>query len=233
MDQPDATELSAAGVLESPLLKAAESVAAILRDAGFETILIGGVAMAAHHYIRLTDDLDFALNAPVRSMHGIAATLGQAGFCAEFHEPDSDDPLGGVIDVAGDFGLIQIVNFGERFPAVIEDALRFTDIAASGSPAFRVIPLPHLIALKLYAGGSKSRADIVHLLERNPDADLEVISGMCERYRLCGLAPLIEEAGIAGSRLVQPESPPPCPKGEGAAGSCLQRQAMMAKFYSQ
>jgi len=32
-------------------------------------------------------------------------------------------------------------------------------------------PLGHLIALKLYAGGMKSKADTVELLKRNPDAD--------------------------------------------------------------
>ncbi len=200
MDRTDAREVSAAGRLDSPLLKAAVTVAAALKDAGFETILIGGVAMAAHNFIRLTDDIDFALNAPIRSMRGIAEAIVRKGFRAELHEPDSVDPLGGVIDVEGDFGLIQIVNFGERFPAVIEDALRVKDLAESERPAFRIIPLPHLIALKLYAGGSKSRADIVQLLERNPDADLASIREMCDRYRLSGLEPLIEEAGLAVSK---------------------------------
>jgi len=206
MDQTDATKLRAAGGLESPLLKAAVTVADALRDAGFDTILIGGVAMAAHNFIRLTDDIDFALNVPIRSMQDIADALVRKGFRAELHEPDSVDPLGGVIDVEGNFGLIQIVNFGERFPAVIDDALRCKDLATSECPAFRIIPLPHLIALKLYAGGSKSRADIVQLLERNPDADLASIREMCDRYRLRGLEPLIEEAGVSVSKPAKSET---------------------------
>ena len=54
--------------------------------------------------------------------------------------------------------------------------------------------LPHLVALKLYAGGTKSRADIVELLARNPDADMAAIRDLCRGWRLRGLEPLIEEA---------------------------------------
>jgi hypothetical protein len=64
--------------------------------------------------------------------------------------------------------------------------------------SLRIIPLAHLIALKLYAGGMKSKADIVELLKRNPDADRDEIQLLCRRYRLRGLEPLIREATAAG-----------------------------------
>jgi hypothetical protein len=51
-----------------------------------------------------------------------------------------------------------------------------------------------LVALKLYAGGTKSRADIVEFLGRNPDADMAAIRQLCQNWRLSGLDPLIEEA---------------------------------------
>jgi hypothetical protein len=51
-----------------------------------------------------------------------------------------------------------------------------------------------LVALKLYAGGTKSRADIVELLAHNPDADMAAIRSLCHSWRLSGLDPLIEEA---------------------------------------
>lgn len=56
------------------------------------------------------------------------------------------------------------------------------------------MPIPHLIALKLYAGRHKSKADIVELLARNPDIDLDEVRALCNRYRLRGLARLIAEA---------------------------------------
>ena len=48
-------------------------------------------------------------------------------------------------------------------------------------------------AVKLYAGGTRSHADIVELLRRNPDADLEQIRETCRRYRLKGLDRLLDE----------------------------------------
>jgi hypothetical protein len=50
-----------------------------------------------------------------------------------------------------------------------------------------------LVALKLYAGGYKSKADIVELLSRNPELDLDEIRAVCDRYRLPGIDELIAE----------------------------------------
>jgi hypothetical protein len=54
-----------------------------------------------------------------------------------------------------------------------------------------------LIALKLYAGGTKSKADILELLVRNPELDLDGLREICRRYRLRGLDELIAEAGAS------------------------------------
>jgi hypothetical protein len=89
---------------------------------------------------------------------------------------------------------VQIISYAGRFPAVIEDALReATLVARQGSP-LRIAPLAHLVALKLYAGGYKSKGDIVELLLRNPGADLAEVRAVCARYRLEGLEELIAEA---------------------------------------
>ena len=69
--------------------------------------------------------------------------------------------------------------------------------ARAGSP-LKLVPLPHLIALKLYAGGTKSKADIIELLVRNPEVDLDALRELCRSYRLQGLDELITEAGAAG-----------------------------------
>lgn len=58
----------------------------------------------------------------------------------------------------------------------------------------RLVPIPHLIALKLYAGGHKSKADIVELITRNPELDLEEVRKLCAGYRLKGLGELVREA---------------------------------------
>ena len=55
------------------------------------------------------------------------------------------------------------------------------------------MPIPLLIALKLYAGGHKSKADIIELLVRNPDLELDEVRSACARYGLGGLEELIVE----------------------------------------
>lgn len=45
------------------LLAAAESVLAVLREFQTDALVIGAVALAAHRYVRFTEDIDLATNA--------------------------------------------------------------------------------------------------------------------------------------------------------------------------
>lgn len=176
------------------VIRAAEEVIGVLESRGVGALVIGAVALAAHGYVRLTEDLDLGVNTDLGTLKQVAEALRTAGFEVELREPDGQDPLGGVIDVRGPFGLIQVVNYGGRFPAVIDGGLAAADTVVRSGSRLRIVPLPHLVALKLYAGGTKSRADIVELLSRNPDADVAAIRDLCQSWRLRGLDPLIEEA---------------------------------------
>jgi hypothetical protein len=176
------------------VIRAAEEVAGILESRGVGAVVIGAVALAAHGYVRFTEDLDLGVNTDLGTLRQAADALRTAGFEVELREPDGQDPLGGVVDVRGPFGLVQIVNYGGRFPAAIEGGLAAADTVIRPGSGLRIVPPPHLVALKLYAGGTKSRADIVELLARNPDADMTAIRHLCQSWRLSGLDPLIEEA---------------------------------------
>jgi hypothetical protein len=178
------------------LLHAAEDVLGLLQKHGMDAVVIGAVALAAYHYVRQTEDIDLGVNADLSGLRALAASLASAGYSVEFREPDAQDPLGGVIDVRGQFGLLQIISFAERFPAVIEDALEASSLRVRQGSPLKIVPLPHLIALKLYAGGHKSQADIVELLERNPGLDLDAVRSLCRKYRLGGLEELIVEADL-------------------------------------
>jgi len=178
------------------LLHAAEDVLGLLQKHGMDAVVIGAVALAAYHYVRQTEDIDLGVNADLPGLRALAASLASAGYSVEFREPDAQDPLGGVIDVRGQFGLLQIISFAERFPAVIEDALEASSLRVRQGSPLKIVPLPHLIALKLYAGGHKSQADIVELLERNPGLDLDAVRSLCRKYRLGGLEELIVEADL-------------------------------------
>lgn len=166
----------------------AERVVDVLRAYQIEALVIGGVALAAHHYLRSTEDLDLGVNASVRELRKVRDELTALGYAATLNEPDGDDALGGTIDVSdGSGALVQVVNFDNSpasgFPAVIRDALN-----ALGPPMpgvrLRIVPIPFLVALKLYADGPKSRQDIRELLQRNPDANLQEIRDLCARYGL-------------------------------------------------
>lgn len=178
------------------LLRAAEDVLGLLHNHGQDAVVIGAVALAAYHYVRQTEDIDLAVNTDLPGLRALAASLTSAGYSVELREPDAQDSLGGVIDVHGPFGLLQIISFAGRFPAVIEDALEASTLCVRHGSPLRIVPLPHLIALKLYAGGHKSKADIVELLERNPGLDLGAVRSLCHKYHLRGLEELIKEADL-------------------------------------
>ncbi|MFM8718954.1 MAG: hypothetical protein ACKOFH_05385 [Chthoniobacterales bacterium] len=177
-----------------PILRAAEDVLHRLHEHQLDAVVIGAVALAAHRYVRQTEDLDLGVNANVPKLRQLTNSLQAAGYKAELREPDAEDPLGGVIDVEGPFGLIQIISYADKFPAVIDDALRQAQLTARAGSPLKLVPLPQLIALKLYAGGTKSKADIIELLVRNPELDLEGLRELCRSYRLRGLDKLIAEA---------------------------------------
>jgi hypothetical protein len=176
------------------LLQAAEEILAILARHQLDAVVIGAVALAAHHYVRQTEGLDLGVNADLPALRAVAGSLRAAGFEVELREPDAADPLGGVIDVSGRFGLVQIISYAGRFPAVIEDALRLSSLVVREGSPLKIVPIPHLIALKLYAGGHKSKADIIELLVRNPDLDLVDVRAVCTRYLVGGLDELTAEA---------------------------------------
>jgi hypothetical protein len=176
------------------LLRAAEKVLAVLARHHLDAVVIGAVALAAHHYVRQTEMLDLGVNADLPTLRAVVTSLREAGLDVELREPDGADPLGGVIDVSGDFGLVQIISYAGRFPAVIEDAERLSTLVVREDSPLKIVPIPHLIALKLYAGGHKSKADIIELLVRNPDLELDEVRSVCARYGLGGLEELIAES---------------------------------------
>lgn len=180
---------------ESELICHAEVVVRLAGSLGHDLLVIGAAALAGHHYVRFTNDLDLGGNLSLDHLCGLAVALTQRGYSVEVREPDADDPLGGVLDIAGSFGQIQIISFHDRFPAVIQDALQEATLRVTESSPLRIIPLPHLVVLKLYAGGLKSMSDIVEVLSLNKDADLDAIDALCERYRIRGFAKIREELG--------------------------------------
>lgn len=109
-------------------------------------------------------------------------------FEVELRLPDGNDPLGGVIDVRfPGAALVHVVNFdkssGIGFPAGILDAVAQAQ-KLSAQSSLKVADLNSLIALKLYAGGAKSKLDVLELIARNQRFDMDGLRLRCEKYRL-------------------------------------------------
>lgn len=172
------------------LVTETEKVAEIANGLGIQLLIIGAAALAGHRYIRATQDIDLAGNISVTQFHQLADALSENGYATELHLPDQQDPLAGVLNVTCPAGLIQIISYHDRFPAVIEDALNIADLRFSDSSSICIIPLSHLVVLKLYAGGLKSKLDIIEVLKRNPQVDLNDIALQCERYQVSGFGEL-------------------------------------------
>jgi hypothetical protein len=169
-------------------LAAAEHVARVLAAHNVASALIGGMALAVHGYPRFTVDVDLATDTdPLQVLPAVAHDLSAQGYGVRFAAPDAGDPLGGVMTVTGpDFDPVQIVNYYNPYRPNTRLALEAIRGATPAGPdvALRVVGLPHLVALKLYAGGPKSHADVVELLRHNPDADLEGVRAVCRRFHL-------------------------------------------------
>ncbi len=171
-------------------LLAAGRISEFLHSKGVDHAVIGAVAMAAHGYARQTMDLDFASCAdPFAVLPEIGTGIREMGFEVEVVLPDADDPLGGVLNITGsDIDLIQIVNFLNPWTAGAAALARDT-IRTAVTIADSVLPVAdvaHLVALKLYAGGPLSRADILALLAANALAEIAEIEKICAQF---GLAP--------------------------------------------
>lgn len=166
-----------------------ERVAEVLVAHDVPALLIGAVALARHGYARATEDIDFGVAIAPRELEVIADALRQRHYVVILRKSDAQDPLGGVIDVRAEEGgaLVQVVNFdnspGGGFPRVIRDALRL--LGQHGDERImQVIPVAQLVALKVYAGGTKSERDIRELLRVNPGVDRAAIRELLVEYRL-------------------------------------------------
>lgn len=173
---------------ESRTFDVACKAAEILEGHGVKCAVIGAIAAAIRGYPRATEDFDLATTTdPFRVLTAVESELRALGYSAELNTPDHDDPLGGVLTISGEeFNPVQIVNFHNPFRPeagrVGTDAIETAETNVLGPLA--VVDLAHLVALKLYAGGAKSRLDVVELVERNPDASLGAIGAVCRAHGL-------------------------------------------------
>lgn len=182
-------------------LAVAEALDRLLRENDLESALIGALACAVHGYPRATRDVDLAVYADASlQLPALVRTLQTQGYEVDYQRADAEDALGGVITVrAANCDPIQIINFCNPFSA--RDNPGWSAVKSArpiiAGRALRVVDLPHLIALKLYAGGAKSRLDVIELLERNASVAVGSLREVCGRFGLgADLERVLAELGM-------------------------------------
>jgi hypothetical protein len=172
-------------------LHLAGEVSQLLEERGVRAYVIGAIALAAHGYVRATEDVDLGIAVDPKELDALVAFLAGRlpGVAVTVEKPDGDDQLGGVIDVkqGGDDGdLVQIVNFDNAphagFPALVREA-QAVPFDFPGGFRGRLVSAEDLVFFKLYAAGLRNLADIQELLTRTT-LDLQRLRHLAERYRM-------------------------------------------------
>jgi hypothetical protein len=137
-------------------------VAAELGRTHIATAVCGASALAVHGIARSTYDIDLLTTDP-RTLHDETwRALAASGVNVEIRRGDHDDPLGGVVRVTqeGQRPVDVIVGRHAWQTAVVDaaDPMRILDAPV------RVVDVPSLILLKLYAGGPQDLWDIEQLM---------------------------------------------------------------------
>jgi hypothetical protein len=137
-------------------------VAADLGRAGIAAAVCGAGALAVHGVARSTYDIDL-LTTDARALHDDTwRALAATGAHVEIRRGDDDDPLRGVVRVTEDGQRSVDVIVGRyAWQTAIVDAAN--PLRILGAPV-RVVDVPSLILLKLYAGGPQDLWDIEQLM---------------------------------------------------------------------
>ncbi len=126
--------------------------------------------MAVHGVSRATRDIDLLALDPACLSAATWASLQQRGVAVTIRRGDTDDPLAGVVRLAGDGeSPVDVIVGKSSWQARALDRASPRVIDGVATP---VAGLADLLLLKLYAGGPQDAWDVVQLLEAGDRAAL-------------------------------------------------------------
>ena len=141
-----------------------------LHDQGIRFVVIGGVAVGAHGYVRATADLDLVpdpdpenLDRLVRALHSLEATLPTAA--DRRFDPDGDARVvrrGGNVTADTKFGGLDVIQLAEGVPGYSQLEIDAVESDLLGVPV-RVCSLTRLREMKEAQGRAQDRADLENL----------------------------------------------------------------------
>jgi hypothetical protein len=145
----------------------------LLQEKEVQFVVIGGVAVAAHGYIRGTEDLDFVPNPDPENLKRLGAALAELESTLPTANGRRFDPAtdtgvirrGGNVTADTRFGGLDVVQRARGVPSYTQLAEDAVESELLGIPV-RVCSLTRLREMKMAQGRAQDQAD----LENLPDA---------------------------------------------------------------
>lgn len=126
-----------------------------------DCLLVGGMAVGAHGYVRATKDVDFIVKPPLESAQ---ARLGEQGLASTLKR---GDPMEGNFPCLK--GNVHGVPFDVMPPLVRLDWERSVKLPMTKRVTIQVVDLEGLIRLKVRASGPRDLLDVAALVLRHPE----------------------------------------------------------------
>ena len=131
--------------------------------------LIGALAVAAHGYVRATEDVNFASTANPME---IRERLAKAGIESRTWESDElEDEIPWVVN-----GTLDGIRFNVFFPPVPIDWNLTVTLPLTKQSRLRVVDLDTLVRLKLREGDVQDLIDVVHLVRLHPEIEEKALA---------------------------------------------------------
>ena len=154
------------GIRDVPM--SLEAVVGELENRRVNYSLIGAVALASRGVARSTLDLDLLTTDKSVLDSEFWSQFRSKGHVVEIRKGDFDDPLAGVIRVAGEEPIDIVVGKYKWQRDIVDRA----DMVTVRGLRLRVARAADLILLKLFAGGYQDLADILRLLHATERASI-------------------------------------------------------------
>lgn len=132
-------------------------VVEVLHREQVDYAVIGAFALSVHGPVRATTGVDALVFATPRHLATLRAAFDQAGFLAELHRPEADDPIAGMLMLSDTHNNHVELLGGLRGmdPAIIS---RTVEVPFHGVN-LRFVGREDLIAMKCFAGGPQDLLD--------------------------------------------------------------------------
>lgn len=163
----------------------------LLDRLGYRSLLIGGQAVIYHGHLRTTLDADFTVTDLPKRVELLVEEAGQLGYQPResyWHELASAAMLLQLVHVETGFGID--ISFNNS--PYIEDCLKRAIKTEMVGQEVWLLGIEDLIIQKVVAHRLQDQIDVIELLNRHPDVDVNLIEIWLKQFEEATAMPLIE-----------------------------------------